>query len=157
MKRRIVRTFGQVSDGDYQAVLTRFDPEAVHWFSGQHALGGTRDNIADIGAWYARWEKLLPDLKFEVTEVVVSGWPWATVVAVEWVQTGAADRTANFRNTGVHLIRLRWGRTVSQRVHCDTAVLAEFLRRLQTQGVREAVAAPIGSAAPPPQLGLAAN
>ncbi|MDO3647382.1 nuclear transport factor 2 family protein [Nocardia mangyaensis] len=149
VKRRITKTFDEVSAGNYQAVVERFGTQPVHWFAGDHALGGTRDNLPDIETWYARWARLLPDLAFDVTDVMVAGPPWRMKVAVEWVQTGEADRVGAYRNTGVHIIQLRWTRTVSQRVHCDTAALADYLHRLRASGVREASADPIGAAPTP--------
>ncbi|MEV0251126.1 nuclear transport factor 2 family protein [Nocardia sp. NPDC050712] len=149
VKRRILKTFDEVSAGNYQAVIDRFGPDPAHWFAGDHTLGGSRDNLADIETWYARWARLLPDLKFDVTDVLVSGSPRSTAVVVEWVQTGETPGVGPYFNTGVHLIKLRWGRTVSQRVHCDTAAFSEFLRRLRDSGVPEAVAAPIGTPPPP--------
>lgn len=146
VKRRVTRTFTDLGHSDYDEVIARFHPNAIHWFAGDHALGGTRSNVGDIKAWYARWVQLLPDLQFEVTDVIVSGTPWNTAVAVEWAQTGVGDGRAEdvYRNAGVHLLHMRWGKTISQRVHCDTAALQQFLERLRDRGVKEASAVPIG-------------
>ena len=35
-------------------------------------------------AWYRRLAAIFPDLQFDVRHIVVTGWPWDTVAAVEW-------------------------------------------------------------------------
>jgi ketosteroid isomerase-like protein len=86
---------------------------------------------------------VFPDLQFEVKALVVKGWPWNTLAVVEW-EDWANTRDGNgYRNQGVHVIRLRWGRVVSLHVYLDTQKLADACRRQAQQGLADAVAAPI--------------
>ena len=41
------------------------------------------------------------------------------------------------------MLRLKWGKVVSLRVHCDTQVVAGVMRELLSQGVTEAGLPPI--------------
>jgi ketosteroid isomerase-like protein len=105
--------------------------------------------VEQIQEWYDRLAVLMPDLKFEITNIVAGGWPWNTVAFVEWVDH-LTDRTGRaYSNQGVHVIRLKWGKIVELHIYCDTQMLAEILQTLGEQGVGEAAAPPIGPVTPP--------
>jgi ketosteroid isomerase-like protein len=86
---------------------------------------------------------VLPGLSFEIKRLVVTGWPWATTIVVEWRDFGRAGDGTAFTNQGVHVISLRWGRPTAIRIYCDTALLTQVLERNAACGVAEAVATPI--------------
>jgi ketosteroid isomerase-like protein len=73
----------------------------------------------------------------------VSGWPWATRVAVEWCDFDHTLDGKPFANQGVHFIDLRWGRTAAIHIDCDTDLLKQVLRRNAVCGLAEALAEPI--------------
>ena len=45
-------------------------------------------------------------------DVLVNGWPWRTVVASHLVITTTLPDGSPYRNEGMQLLRLRWGRVV---------------------------------------------
>jgi len=147
VRSKLRDSFAQVNKGNYDAIVRQFAPGAEHWFSGSHALAGHRTTPKEIQAWYERLATVLPDLRFEITNIAVQGWPWNTVAFVEWVDY-LTDRTGQqYSNRGVHALRLAWGKIESLRIYCDTELLSEVLSTLGDQGVEEAVAAPIGEQA----------
>src|SRR5687767_1062356 len=125
VRKQLLHTFERLNARDYDAVMAVFDPAHVeHSFPGQHALGGTRRTMEACRRWYARLARVLPVLRFDVRQVTVAGWPWDTRAAVEWSDEGRTADGEPFRNQGVHLVRIRWGRVTSLTVFCDTATLA---------------------------------
>ena len=144
MVRRLVRgTFAALSRGDYESVLRGVSPSVTHTFSGTHALGGTRHSVDGMRRWFQRLYRLSPGLCFEIKNIAVSGWPWDTTVAVEWVDRATpADGTA-YVNEGVHVIKLRWGKVVYLHAYLDTQLTEALCRRLGAFGLEEATAPPI--------------
>jgi ketosteroid isomerase-like protein len=147
VERQLRRAFAALNAGDPSRVLAAFAPDAQHTFFGEHALAGTRDDPASLARWYARLATLFPDLHFDLDSVLVRGLPWDTVAVVEWRDRFTLRDGQARGNQGVHVLRLRWGRVTSLRIHCDTQRLAGVLEDLQSQGVADAGQAPIGRSA----------
>lgn len=149
VRRNLRKSFEAINEGNYAAIVRQFKPEASeHWFSGTHALAGRRDTMAEIQQWYDRLAAVFPTLRFEITKMVVGGWPWDTVAMIEWIDH-VSDRDGNkFSNQGVHVIRLRWAKVTELHVYCDTQLLADICRRIAGQGLPDAAAEPIGAKVP---------
>ena len=143
VRRLIRRTFASLSRGDYESVLKGVSPSIVHTFGGTHALGGTRHSVEAMRRWFQRLYRLCPELNFEVKAVAVSGWPWDTTVAVEWVDRAKPADGSEYVNEGVHVVRLRWSEAVSIHAYLDTQVFAALCQRLAGFGLVEANAPPI--------------
>ena len=143
VERQLRRAFDALNRGDCAPVLAAFARRVEHTFYGEHALSGTRSAPDSLRRWYERLGILLPDLHFDIDSVVVRGWPWNTVAMVEWRDRFTLRDGRRRGNQGVHVLRLRWGRVISLRIHCDTQKLEHVLDELRAQGVDEAGAAPI--------------
>jgi ketosteroid isomerase-like protein len=143
VRRRLQRVFDQLNRREFDAMPALFTRNAEHVFGGEHALAGTRRSGETIRRWYARLPQVLPELQFDVAHIVVAGWPWHTVAAVEWRDHGRTLDGEPFDNAGVHFLTLRWGRVSSLRIYCDTQRLATVLQRNAQHGASEAAAAPI--------------
>ena len=114
-----------------------------HAFGGSHALGGTRHSTAAVRLWFERVYRLLPDLRFTIKRIAVSGWPWNTTATAEWRSTATSATGEPYVNDGVHVVRLRLGKIVSMHVYLDTEVLGHTLRVMADKGIAEAAAPPI--------------
>jgi ketosteroid isomerase-like protein len=145
---RIRRAWRHVDQGDYAWVLDQLAPRFVHQFAGDHALAGTRHDPEAVRAWYQRLSRLLPGIRFEVTDVLVGGWPWRTR-AVALVKVHATVADGPYDNDLAQVVDLRWGRITGLRMHEDTQRLAAALARLHAAGVPEAAAPPIQDPAAP--------
>jgi ketosteroid isomerase-like protein len=143
VRRRLRQVMARLSAGDFAFVRRQFHPAATHWFSGAHALSGRRSSPSGIEAWYQRLASVFPGITFAVQKIIVSGPPWDTVAAIEWVDEIHDRRGERLPNEGVFTLRLRWGKAVDFRVFCDTSRLEKNLARLAGQGVDEAALAPI--------------
>lgn len=106
------------------------------------SLGHSRDAME---RWFERLFRLFPEIEFEIKRVVAKGWPWDTLVAVEWTDSGKAADGRPYVNAGAHWIRLRWGKAVDIHAYLDTEVLADACRRMAAAGIEEAAAPPITS------------
>jgi ketosteroid isomerase-like protein len=127
VRRKLLRAFDAINRGEYAGIVAQFAPRHRHVMHGAHALGGERHSLARTAQWYARLQRLLPDLRFTVHSVVVAGWPWDTHASVGWTDTFTLPDGSRGSNQGVHEFTLRWGRVHALSVHCDTARLQGLL------------------------------
>lgn len=144
VRHKIRQLFEAVSRGDAEPVLKSFAAHFEHAFLGEgHALSGSRHSLETTRRWYERLYRLLPDIRFDLKKISVSGTPWNTLASVEWRETNSGTDGVRTYNEGVHVARLRWGR-VTQLIICpDTVGLVATLQRLALAGNAEARAAPI--------------
>jgi ketosteroid isomerase-like protein len=145
VRRRIRALFDAVNAGDAEPVLQTFAHRFEHSFIGEHALGGSRHTLATTRSWYERLYRLLPDLHFDLRNILVSGGPWRTTVVVEWDETNSGTDGVRTYNHGAHILELRWGRATRLLICPDTVGLKETLDRLASAGNSEALAPPIVS------------
>jgi ketosteroid isomerase-like protein len=149
VKRRLRRGFEHdLSRGDYPALVRRTATGVTHTFPGHGALAGTRTSRAELEAWFERLFRLFPVLRFEVEEIVVTGGPRRTTVAVCWRDWGEAADGEPYENTGCEVFEIHWGRAVSIRQYLDTKVIHDSLERMAAAGIEEAGAPPMVAVAP---------
>ncbi|WP_448953989.1 nuclear transport factor 2 family protein [Labrys neptuniae] len=143
VRSRIRALFEAINRGDAEPVLAQFAPRFEHVFLGSHALGGSRRTLAATRRWYERLYRLLPDIRFDLVMILVSGGPWNTLVTIEWNETNSGTDGVRTYATGIHVVQLRWGKTVRMVICPDTVMLTATLERLAGKGHEEALAAPI--------------
>ena len=146
VKQKVRRGFRRLSAGDCEAVLRQFAGDAVFSFSGRHSLSAEHRDAAMVRLWFGRLYRLFPGIRFEVLDVLSTGWPWNTVAATHFrVHVKLRDGQV-YHNQGMQYLRLRWGRVVEDRIYEDTQKLAAELQHMAQQGVGEALYAPLASA-----------
>jgi ketosteroid isomerase-like protein len=128
---------------DYKYALSGVGNTIEHRFSGDHCLGGTRNSAEAMRRWFDRLFRLFPNLRFEIRSIAASGGPWETNVVVEWTDRATPADGKDYVNSGVHGIRMRWGKVVSIDAYLDTQVLIDTLNRMAVNGIEEAKAPPI--------------
>ena len=144
--KKVRDTFLAVQNHDYDLVLAGIsDSNLTHHFAGNNALGGTRHDKQALERWFKRVGAVLPDLKFEVTDVLVKGPPWNTTVVARWVATTTLLNGDNYVNPGCHVIGLKWGKAHSFDVYEDTQVVTSGLLKQSQSGIAEATAPMIES------------
>ncbi len=143
VRRQIVKLFNELNKGNYEPILRTAANSFDHSFVGTHALSGSRNSIAVTRAWYERLFRIFPNLQFQLRNIVVSGWPWNTIVVVEWTDTYTLLNGETRSNSGVHFIHLKWGRGTAVRIYCDTNLLLENLQIQRQGGITEASDAPL--------------
>ncbi|WP_433003104.1 nuclear transport factor 2 family protein [Kribbella sp. CA-294648] len=140
---RVRQAFAEISAGNTEAMVSGMAPTFTYRFYGDHALSGERHTREALRRWWARCQRLLPETRFDVQDVLVAGWPWDTRVATAvTVDVGLADGT-RYQNVVHQFLRMRWGKITEVRTLEDTAVLERTLDRLAAAGIEEAHAAPI--------------
>ena len=90
--------------------------------------------------WYERLYRLLPDISFDLRAIRISGPPWNTLVAVDWLESNSGTDGVRTFTPGVHVVRLAWGRMTYIGIYPDTVGLVTTLQRLSRAGVAEATA-----------------
>ena len=143
VRRRVRALFSAVNQGDAEPVLQAFASRFEHAFLGDHALGGSRRTLSATRQWYERLYRLLPDIRFDLRRIDVSGGPWNTLVVVEWDETNSGTDGVRTNNRGIHVMHLKWGRATRLLICPDTIGLVATLDRLAATGNTEALAEPI--------------
>jgi ketosteroid isomerase-like protein len=143
VEKKVRTVFVRLSKGDYEYALAGLGTTIEHRFAGEHSLGGTRTTAAGLRHWFERLLRLFPNLRFELHSIAASGWPWDTTIVVEWTDRATPADGKDYVNSGVHVIRMRWGKVVSIHAYLDTQVLIDALNRMAANGIEEAKAAPV--------------
>ena len=95
-------------------------PGVHHRFGGAHAIGGERHDSDALRRWFERLARVLPNLHLEINDIWVTGWPWRTMVFVQWDGTATLMDGGPYSQHAVHVITLRWGKihgSTSSRTH----------------------------------------
>jgi ketosteroid isomerase-like protein len=132
--------------GDLDALFTQFDERCVLTFVGDTPLGAQLSTRADLHRWFERFLRLLPNPRFEIRRLVVSGPPWRLRLAAHVVirSTVAGEP---YENQFAHFLTLRWGKVVDDLILEDTQRWARACERLAAVGIGEASDGPLISAA----------
>jgi len=146
VEKTVRKTFLAVQNHDYQAVLAGISSSNLtHRFAGPNSLGGIRHDKEALGRWFIRVGTVLPELKFDVTNVLVHGEPWNTTVVARWVATCTLENGEPYVNPGIHVIKLRWGKAYDFDVYEDTLAVTVGLEKQAESGITEALAPQIQS------------
>jgi ketosteroid isomerase-like protein len=129
VRRNVRKAFEGLSRGDYEPVVRKFGPRSRFLFAGDHDLGGERVGPDEARGWFRDMLGRFPGIRIEPVDVLVNGWPWRTVVATHLVITATLPDGSPYRNEGMQLLRLRWGRVVEDLIFEDTLALDAVLRR----------------------------
>ena len=134
--RRIVRrSFAGLSAGNYEPIVKQFGPRSRFYFAGDHVLGGERRGQHEVREWFALALRTFPGLRIEPQDVVVNGWPWNTVIATRLDISATRPDGREYRNEGMQLLRLRWGRVVDDLIYEDTLALQRELERSDAEAM----------------------
>jgi ketosteroid isomerase-like protein len=143
MKAKLRQIFAQLNQGHYDPVLASLAPSFSHSFAGSHCLGGARSSLSAYRSWFERLFEVFPDIKFEITNLVVHGPPWNTWVTVEWNDTLTTKDGIARRNSGAHVMHFKWTKATEVRIYIDTERVAQFCAIQYQHGVSAAGAAQI--------------
>jgi ketosteroid isomerase-like protein len=135
VRRRVAALFAAVSNGDARPVLEGLAPRFEYFFLGDHALGGSRFALEKTRLWYERLYRLLPGISFDLRVIRISGPPWNTLVAVDWLESNSGTDGVRTFTPGVHVVRLAWGRMTYIGIYPDTVGVVTTLQRLSRTGV----------------------
>ena len=143
VKARVAATFDALNRGDFDPALAGMAARFEHVFAGRHAIGGVRHSREAMRRWFERLFRLNRQLHFDLKHIAVSGWPWNTTAVVEWTDGADLADGTSYLNSGVHIVRMRWGKIFSLHAYLDTAVWEAACARMALAGIAEANAAPI--------------
>jgi ketosteroid isomerase-like protein len=118
-------------------------PDVHHRFGGVHAIGGERHDRETLRRWFERLARVLPNLRLEIKNIWVEGWPWRTMVFVQWDGTATLLDGGGYSQHAIHVITLRWGKIHALDVFEDSQEVARALVAQAAAGLDEALAQPI--------------
>ena len=143
VRQTVEQGFQRLSQGDPDAILSKFAPSAHFRFLGDHAMSANLSTPPAIRQWFERILRLFPGIQIVPADIKVSGMPWNTLVVVQLAIHVPMPDGQSYQNTGLQMLRLRWGRVIEDYVCEDTVLLVNALQTLAGRGVLEAAAAPI--------------
>lgn len=143
VRRRVRRVFDEINRGNYKPMVEGLGDPFEYHFHGEHALGGTRTSVAAMYAWWERVSNLLPGARFDLSDILVGGWPWRTRVGVRSRVSGLLPGGHLYENTVFQFITLRFGKVIAVETCEDLQVLERALAAVAAAGNEEAMAAPI--------------
>lgn len=140
------RGLRQVESGDLDTVLAQFHPRCRLTFAGDTPLGADGLSGADLRRWFERFLRLIPDRRFEVQRLVISGPPWRTRLAAHVLIHSTLDGRP-YTNQFGHFLTIRWAKVTEDVVIEDTQRWDRACRQLAAAGVAEAAEPPLDQAA----------
>ena len=143
VKSRIRQAFDHVNNHHWDEPMQSIAPNVHHRFGGNHAIGGQRHDRDTLRLWFERLARVLPKLHLEINNIWVTGWPWHTMVFVQWDGTATLLDGGPYSQHAVHVITLRWGKIHELDVFEDSQEVARALAAQAAAGLDEAVAEPI--------------
>ena len=141
--RKTRAIFAAINRGDPGPMLDALSSRFRYRFEGATCLGGERTTREAMERWWARLYRLFPETKFEVRDVLVSGWPWSTRIATYLAFRANLPTIGPYENVVVQMVRMRWGRIDEIHTLEDSLRCWRTLQVLAEQGNTEANAAPI--------------
>jgi ketosteroid isomerase-like protein len=145
VKKRIRQSFDHVNNHRWDELMKSIAPNVNHRFGGVHAIGGQRHDRDTLRRWFERLARVLPNLHLKINNIWVQGWPWHTMVFVQWDGTATLLDGGGYSQHAIHVITLRWGKISELDVFEDSQEVARALDAQAATGLEEAVAEPIVS------------
>ena len=146
VKKLLRQSFDHVNNHRWDELPEVVVPNVHHRFSGTHSIGGERHDKETLRRWLERVGRVLPNLHLKVNNIWVKGWPWHTIVFVQWDATATLlNGDTSYFNRGLHAITLRWGKVYALDVFEDSQEVARGLRAQAASGLKEAAAEQIVS------------
>ncbi len=129
----IRRKFAHLNAGRLERFLAMFTDASVFYLAGDHELGGVRRGRVAIRELFELMRLRFTDLSVVPVTVVVQGWPWNTGGGTRLrIRASCADGTV-YRNDGLQMAYLRWGRAVEEWIYEDVDVLRDGLANVQRE------------------------
>ena len=142
-KQQVTKGFQNISRANFDAVLNLFAPDIHFTFVGDHALGGDWHDRAMAKRWFERVHRLFPDLQLTPKQIRVAGWPWDITVTTQFEIRATLPDKSPYHNEGVQILRIQWGKIVSDYLIEDTQLLSKALAQIAGSGNAEAGAVPL--------------
>ena len=143
VKSRIRQAFDHVNNHRWDELMRSIAPNVHHRFGGNHAIGGQRHDRDSLRLWFERLARVLPNLHLEIKNIWVTGWPWHTMVFVQWDGTATLLDGGPYSQHAIHVITLRWGKIHELDVFEDSQEVDRALKAQAAAGLDEALAEPI--------------
>ena len=143
VKSRIRQSFDHVNNRRWDELLGSIAPDVDHRFLGAHAIGGQRHDREALRRWFERLARVLPNLRLEIRHIWVQGWPWHTMVFVQWDGAATLLDGGPYRQHAIHVITLKWGKIHALDVFEDSQEISRALDVQAAAGLEEAAAEPI--------------
>jgi ketosteroid isomerase-like protein len=133
---RQVRSVWEALDRrDRRPVLRGFARSFVYEnVAAEHAFGGTFRTVEQVDRHFDVLFGLLPDITFEVADVLVAGHPAATRVVVRVRLSASLPDGSTYVNDLVQHLQLRWGKVTAVRAMVDNVRAQEACDRLAAAG-----------------------
>ena len=146
VKKLTKKNFKAIEEHRPEEVMSGVSDKTLeHTFAGDNSLSGTRHDKESLLRWFKRVNTVLPNLKFEITDIQVKGGLVNTLVMARWTATCNLLNGEYYENKGVHFITLKWGKAIKFDVYENTKIVSHGLDVQFEAGIKEAKAPKIES------------
>jgi ketosteroid isomerase-like protein len=145
-RRRYLKGLADLESHNLDGLLAQFaDPCRFIFISSNTPMGADLHTKEAVRRWFERLHRLLPNPRFDVKELVISGTPWDIRLAARVIiRSTVAGKP--YANNFAQFLRLRMGRVVMDYIIEDTQRFEQACATLVAAGVKEAAAEPIRDA-----------
>ena len=116
------RGFERLNGRDVRGLLASYADDAHFVFPGDHQLAVDVHSKREIADWFELLFARVPDIEWQVHEVVVSGPPWRIRVCTRYTASGNGLVLRNMQ-----FARIAWGKVTEEMIYPDTLAVARFL------------------------------
>jgi hypothetical protein len=146
VKNLTINNFKAIEEHRPEEIMSGVSDRTLeHTFAGDNSLSGTRHDKVSLLKWFKRVNIVLPELKFEITDIQVKGGPANTLVIARWTASCHLLNGESYENKGVHFITLKWGKAIKFDVYENTKLVSYGLDVQYGAGIEEAKAPKIES------------
>jgi ketosteroid isomerase-like protein len=117
------RLICQAVSGRPETALRMAAPDLRFVFPGDSSFAADYRDRTSFAAWLHRFAALKPE--YRVEDVIVTGPPWNTRVAVRFHDRIGTD----YENEGMQYLKMRWGKLTHDRIFLDTKAVADWEAR----------------------------
>lgn len=131
VKRTIRGVFAANSRSDWSVALGKFADDVHFRFPGYNELSIDLHDKQEAGLWFERLRALFPDMRFDVQQIVVSGWPWKTTACTRYVVNYALPDGEKVANPGMQYLRIEWGKVKADHLYLDSQIVQRSIERVR--------------------------
>jgi ketosteroid isomerase-like protein len=148
-RRQYRRGLDAVERADFDALLPQFSANCTLTFVGDTPLGAQLRGHGDIRRWFDRFARMLPQPRFEIQKLAITGPPWRQHLAAH-VHIRSTVAGQPYQNQFAHFLTIKWGKVTDDLILEDTQTWAHACERLAESGMAEALSAPLTPAVSSP-------
>jgi ketosteroid isomerase-like protein len=131
VSRTIRGVFAANSRSDWSVALGKFADDVHFRFPGQNELSVELHDKQAAAEWFKTLRAVFPNLRFDVQQIVVSGWPWKTTACTRYIVNYTLPDGEKVANPGMQYLRIEWGKVTADHLYLDSQIVQSSIDRIR--------------------------